>query len=84
MAEVCDKELIKKTFVGDSASEVAQIDLLCADLLVQIESLMEEQSEEVRVMRTLALKQYVKGYRDGFRLFKPNPYKDLVENKVSL
>lgn len=69
-----ERDVLKKIFDGDSVSVNCQIDLLLHDIISQLQAILDEQGEEVKIMKTLALKQYVKGYRDGFRLMKSNPY----------
>jgi hypothetical protein len=54
-----------------------------ADILKQVSNIIEETGEEVRLTRILALKQYIRGYRDGFRLLKNNPYDGMaVVNEI--
>lgn len=79
MADIVDEILTDKKYENYSVSDVGQLDLTLADMVNQLENILAEKSEEVRIMQTLALKQYVKGFRDGFRFQKPNPYNDLKE-----
>jgi hypothetical protein len=78
-----NKPNLKTIYKDDSASIDAQIDLFLADILKQVSNIIEEIGEEVRLTRTLALKQYIRGYRDGFRLLKNNPYDGMaVVNEI--
>ncbi len=79
MSDIANEILTNKKYENSSISEVGQLDLTLLDIINQLEDILAEKREEVKIMKTLALKHYVYGFRDGFRFQKPNPYKDLKE-----
>lgn len=78
------QEIHKIDMSGESVSSQAQIDLLLSDLLEQI-TLVAEANELEKNTRISMMREYIRGFRDGFRIMKKDPFhfstKDLLKKK---
>lgn len=58
---------------GEEKSPIAQLDMLLSDLQEQVIKIVENPNESA--MRISMLSEYLRGYRDGNRFMRRNPYK---------
>lgn len=67
------QEIHKVDMSGESISPEGQVDMLISGLLEQIRTLAEVPVEE-RNTQISMMSEYIRGYRDGFRMMRKDPY----------
>lgn len=67
------QEIHKIDMSGESVNPEGQLDILLSDLLEQI-TLIAEANELEKNTRISMMREYIRGFRDGFRTMKKNPF----------
>ena len=76
---ISQQEIHKVDMSGLSVDPQAQLDLLLSDLLEQATLIAYSTNEVEKNQRIAGIHAYIRGYRDGFRMFRKDPYKFLYE-----
>lgn len=70
------EKIHEKDFSDMELPPAAHIDLLLSDIESQLKAIYLAKMNEDREILTIKLAAYIRGYRDGHRLGKPNPFPD--------